>query len=55
HFPRFIHALPKAIVQSTGDRLLNRVVREVSRRLTRKVQQDFHLALDLPLPRKGRH
>lgn len=41
-FPRFIQALPKTLVQSTGDRLLNQIVRQVSRRLTLKVQEDFH-------------
>lgn len=41
-FPRFIRALPKSLVQSTGDRLLRQVVRQVSQRLTRKVQEDFH-------------
>ncbi|QLE42656.1 DUF1997 domain-containing protein [Nostoc sp. C052] len=48
HFPRFIQRLPKSIVQSTGDRLLNQIVRQVSRRLTRKVQQDFHKSLEIP-------
>ncbi|GAB4160357.1 MAG: hypothetical protein Fur0046_39490 [Cyanobacteria bacterium J069] len=41
-FPRFIHALPKSLVEKTGDRLLNQIVRQVSRRLTHKVQDDFH-------------
>ncbi|MEB3146043.1 MAG: DUF1997 domain-containing protein [Cylindrospermopsis raciborskii 1523720] len=41
-FPKFIRRLPSSLVQSTGDRLLNQVVRQVSRRLTRKVQEDFH-------------
>jgi hypothetical protein len=41
HFPKFIQRLPKSIIQSTGDRLLNQIVRQVSRRLTRKVQEDF--------------
>lgn len=41
-FPRFIHALPKSLVQKTGDRLLNQIVRQVSKRLTSKVQNDFH-------------
>jgi Protein of unknown function (DUF1997) len=48
HFPRFIQRLPKSIVQSTGDRLLNQIVRQVSRRLTRKVQEDFHKSLEIP-------
>lgn len=50
-FPRFIHALPKSLVQNTGDRLLNQIVRQVSRRLTQKVQADFHQSLGLPLPK----
>jgi carbon monoxide dehydrogenase subunit G len=41
-FPKFIRRLPSYLVQSTGDRLLNQVVRQVSRRLTSKVQADFH-------------
>lgn len=49
-FPRFIHSLPKHLVQNTGDRLLHQIVRQVSRRLTRKVQEDFHQSLNLPLP-----
>lgn len=41
-FPKFIQRLPKSLVKSTGDKLLNQIVRQVSRRLTRKVQEDFH-------------
>lgn len=52
HFPRFIQALPKSIVQSTGDRLLNQIVRQVSRRLTQKVQEDFHTTAGLPFYKK---
>ncbi|MEH2390200.1 MAG: DUF1997 domain-containing protein [Nostoc sp.] len=48
HFPRFIQRLPKSIIQSTGDRLLNQIVRQVSRGLTRKVQEDFHKFLEIP-------
>ncbi|HEY9619346.1 MAG TPA: DUF1997 domain-containing protein [Crinalium sp.] len=51
-FPRFIHALPKPLIQSTGDRLLNQIVRQVSRRLTRKVQDDFHSIHGLSSPKK---
>ncbi|MEA5514444.1 DUF1997 domain-containing protein [Nodularia sp. UHCC 0506] len=50
HFPKFIQRLPKSLIQSTGDRLLNQIVRQVSRRLTRKVQEDFHQSLELPFP-----
>ncbi|MBW4578924.1 MAG: DUF1997 domain-containing protein [Tildeniella nuda ZEHNDER 1965/U140] len=50
-FPRFIHALPKNLVQSTGDRLLRQIVRQVSNRLTRKVLEDFHKTHGLPAPK----
>lgn len=50
HFPRFIRALPAALIQKTGDHLLSQVVRQVSRCLTHKVQEDFHSTLNLPLP-----
>jgi hypothetical protein len=50
NFPKFIQRLPKSLVQSTGDRLLNQIVRQVSRRLTRKVQEDFHQSFDIELP-----
>lgn len=54
HFPRFIQALPKSLIQSTGDRLLNQIVRQVSRRLTQKVQDDFHSTHNIPFPKKRR-
>ena len=55
-FPKFIHCLPPSLVQKTGDRLLVEIVRQVSPRLTYKVQQDFHEGLALPLPPKtSRH
>lgn len=53
-FPRFIHALPSALIQTTGDRLLNQIVRQVSRRLTHKVQEDFHATAAVPFPKKHR-
>lgn len=53
-FPKFIQRLPKSLVQSTGDRLLNQIVRQVSRRLTHKVQEDFHNSLSLPFPKTKR-
>ncbi|KOP23494.1 hypothetical protein AMR41_25310 [Hapalosiphon sp. MRB220] len=54
NFPKFIQRLPKSVVQSTGDRLLNQIVRQVSRRLTRKVQEDFHQSLGIELPINGK-
>ena len=53
-FPRFIQALPKRIVQKTGDHLLGQIVRQASRLLTHKVQEDFHQTLDLPFPESYR-
>lgn len=44
-FPRFIQRLPQSLIQSTGDRLLGQIVRQVSKRLTLKVQEDFHATL----------
>ena len=52
-FPRFIHALPKALVQSTGDRLLRQIVRQVSTRLTHKVLEDFHQTHGLVIPKRS--
>lgn len=45
YFPRFIRALPNSLIQRTGDRLVAQIVKQVSRRLTRKVQNDFHATL----------
>ncbi|MGG6294260.1 DUF1997 domain-containing protein [Leptolyngbya sp. AN02str] len=51
-FPRFIQSLPKSLVQSTGDRLLNQIVRQVSRSLTQKVQDDFHQTQGIAVGKK---
>jgi hypothetical protein len=48
--PRFIQVLPDHLVKASGDKLLNQIVRQVSKRLTKKVQQEFHTALSLPIP-----
>lgn len=53
-FPKFIHKLPQSLIQSTGDRILQQVVRQVSRRLTCKVQEDFHSSLGIPMPKQLR-
>ncbi|MEM1369000.1 MAG: DUF1997 domain-containing protein, partial [Cyanobacteria bacterium P01_H01_bin.15] len=52
-FPRFIYRLPSSLLQATGDRLLSQIVRQVSPRLTQKVQKDFHNQQGLPLPPKS--
>jgi len=52
-FPKYIHKLPLKLIQRTGDRLLAEIIRQVSPRLTYKVQQDFHHRFGLPLPPKS--
>ena len=42
HFPKFIYRLPHKLIQYTGDKVLTQIVRQVSKRLTAKVQEDFH-------------
>jgi Protein of unknown function (DUF1997) len=49
-FPKFIYKISRSLLQNTGDKLLAQIVRQVSPRLTAKVQQDFHSRLNLPLP-----
>lgn len=51
-FPKFINKLPKSLVQNTGDRLLSQVIRQVSKALTHKVQDDFHHSLGMSTPKK---
>ncbi len=41
-FPRFIYRLPMKLIRYTGDQVLAQIVRQVSKRLTAKVQDDFH-------------
>jgi Protein of unknown function (DUF1997) len=50
-FPKFIYKLPRSVIQRTGDQVLKQIVRQVSKRLTHKVQKDFHSTAGLPLPR----
>ncbi len=52
-FPKFIYRLPHRLLQSTGDRILTQIVKQVSNRLTAKVQADFHQTLGLSLPRRS--
>ena len=52
--PGVITLLPEGLVQSSGDHLLRQIVRQISRRLTWKVQEDFHAGHDLECPpRRG--
>nr|WP_278003627.1 DUF1997 domain-containing protein [Nodosilinea sp. TSF1-S3] len=57
HMPRMLNSVPRSLLKTSGDRLLNQVVRQVSKRLTRKVQEDFHQSHGLPLPEsyRGHH
>ena len=52
-FPQFISKLSPGLIQSTGDRLLAQIVRQISPRLTYKVQQDFHNSHNLSMPSKS--
>ena len=52
--PKFIQVLPEHLVKSSGDKLLNQIVRQVSKRLTKKVQQEFHSAMGLPIPNENK-
>lgn len=52
-FPQFISKLSYNLIQATGDRLLAEIVRQVSPRLTYKVQQDFHRSHSLAMPPKS--
>jgi Protein of unknown function (DUF1997) len=52
-FPQFMSKLSPNLIQATGDRLLAQIVRQISPRLTYKVQQDFHHSHNLSMPPKS--
>lgn len=52
-FPKFIYRLPMTMIRTTGDRVLAQIIRQVSPRLTHKVQEDFHTRHHLPIPPKA--
>jgi len=52
--PGVITLLPDNLVQSSGEHLLRQIVRQISRRLTWKVQEDFHASHGLPCPPRRR-
>ena len=52
--PGVINLLPDALVQNSGDHLLRQIVRQISRRLTWKVQEDFHASHGIPCPPRRR-
>ena len=52
--PSMVSLLPEGLVQSSGDHLLRQIVRQVSRKLTWKVQEDFHANHGIPCPPRRR-
>ncbi len=52
--PGVITLLPDQLVQTSGDHLLRQIVRQISRRLTWKVQEDFHASHGLECPPRRR-
>ncbi|SBO43692.1 DUF1997 domain-containing protein [Cyanobium sp. NIES-981] len=52
--PGVITLLPEGLVQSSGEHLLRQIVRQISRRLTWKVQEDFHASHGLDCPPRQR-
>ncbi len=52
--PGVITLLPEGLVQTSGEHLLRQIVRQISRRLTWKVQEDFHASHGLACPPRQR-
>jgi len=52
--PGVITLLPESLVQSSGDHLLKQIVRQISRKLTWKAQEDFHASHSLECPPRQR-
>jgi len=52
--PSMLTFLPDGLLQSSGDHLLRQIVRQISRRLTWKVQEDFHARHGIPCPPRRR-
>ena len=52
--PGMITILPEGLVQTSGDHLLRQIVRQISRKLTWKVQEDFHASQGLTCPPRRR-
>ena len=49
-FPSFIYKLPQSVIKSTGNKVLSQIVKQISPRLSYKVQKDFHDRFNLPIP-----
>jgi hypothetical protein len=52
--PTMINMLPEGLVQNSGNHLLRQIVRQISRKLTWKVQEDFHASHGIPCPPRRR-
>jgi len=52
--PGMVAILPESLVQTSGDHLLRQIVRQISRKLTWKVQEDFHASHGIPCPPRRR-
>ena len=52
--PSMLTLLPDGLLQTSGDHLLRQIVRQISRRLTWKVQEDFHARHGIPCPPRRR-
>ncbi|MEM1171571.1 MAG: DUF1997 domain-containing protein [Cyanobacteria bacterium P01_H01_bin.35] len=50
-FPEFILKMSPGLIQKTGNNLLLKIVRQVSRCLSYKTQIDFHTTYNLPFPK----
>ncbi|MGD1717335.1 DUF1997 domain-containing protein [Hydrocoleum sp. CS-953] len=51
-FPEFILKMSPGLIQKTGNNLLLKIVRQVSRCLSYKTQIDFHTTYNLPFPKQ---
>jgi hypothetical protein len=51
-FPEFIQKMSPSLIEKTGNKLLQKIVRQVSRYLSYKTQIDFHNTYNLPFPKQ---
>ncbi|MDQ2097818.1 MAG: DUF1997 domain-containing protein [Tychonema bourrellyi B0820] len=52
YFPKFIRSMSKSLIQKTGEGILEKIIKQVNRRLTYKTQLVFHESLGIPFPKK---
>jgi hypothetical protein len=52
HFPKFILSMSESLIQKTGEGVLEKIIKQVNRRLTYKTQLVFHESLGIPFPKK---